>query len=252
MDAGAGDEAQTNAVTFEDVTFAYPGQERPSIREVSLRLGVGETVALVGASGAGKSTLAALLQRFYEPQHGSIAIDGRDIRKLSRARLAREISVVSQETYLFPGTIADNIRLGSPDASNEELVRVAKAAFAHDFIDALPDGYDTQVGERGNLLSGGQKQRIAIARALLTDTHLLILDEPTANLDAASEHEVLVALVEVLKQNRTTLLISHSPTLMRYAHRIVVLDEGRVIEEGSHAALMDLGGTYARLLQGDG
>ncbi|MCB9672671.1 MAG: ATP-binding cassette domain-containing protein [Alphaproteobacteria bacterium] len=236
-------------VAFEGVTFAYPS--RPDVTvlsELDLSVDPGQVVALVGPSGAGKSTIAALLMRFYDPQAGRVTIDGRDLRALEPRSLRTHIGVVSQEPILFATSIEDNIRYGRPEASDEEVRAAAKAANAHDFIEAFPDGYRTLVGERGVRLSGGQKQRVAIARALLKDPRILILDEATSALDAENEHLVQEAL-ERLMRGRTTLVIAHRLSTIQRADRVVAMADGRVAEQGSHEELMGTGGLYRRLVE---
>jgi ATP-binding cassette subfamily C protein CydD len=241
----------TASIAFDRVGFAYDGADGPTLDEVSLRVEEGEMVALVGPSGAGKSTIVALLLRFFDPARGSIRVGGIDIRDLPLASLRERIAVVSQDTHLFPGTVADNLRIARPEAGLDELVDAARAANAHDFIQALPEGYDTEVGERGALLSGGQRQRIAIARALLKDAPILVLDEATSSVDAASEQAIQDAL-ERLFRSRTTLVIAHRLSTIRKADRILVLDGGRVVEEGRHEALLADGRRYARLAHAQG
>ncbi|MGI5287790.1 ABC transporter ATP-binding protein/permease [Nonomuraea polychroma] len=213
------------AIRFERVTFAYPGSDHPAVREVTFTVEPGRTVALVGPSGAGKSTLAALLQRHYDPDEGTISIGGIDVGDLTLDALRGGIAVVAQDTYLFHGTVAENLRLARPDATDEDLVAAARLAAAHDFITELSDGYDTRLGERGATLSGGQRQRLAIARALLADAPVLVLDEATSHVDARTEQ----ALSEV-RRGRTCLMIAHRPDTIRQADHVVVLENGTVLE----------------------
>jgi ATP-binding cassette subfamily B protein/subfamily B ATP-binding cassette protein MsbA len=203
-------------------------------------------VAVVGSSGAGKSTLAALVPRFFDPQQGSIRLDGVDLRNITLKSLRQQVAVVLQEAFLFPMTVAQNIAYGDPDASREQIVAAAVAAGADPFIRALPQGYDTPMGERGASLSGGERQRISIARALLKNAPVLILDEPTASLDAATEAGLLEAL-QTLMRGRTTLVIAHRLSTIRNADSIVVLDRGSIAEVGSHQQLIERDGIYADL-----
>jgi ATP-binding cassette subfamily B protein len=237
------------AVALESVGFRYPG--RPDVevlRDLSLAVAPGEVVALVGPSGAGKSTIAALLLRFYDPGRGTVRMDGVDLRELDPLWLRRQIGLVAQEPLLFSTSIAENIRYGRPDASDEEVEAAARAANAESFIAQFPDRYRTLVGERGIQLSGGQKQRIAIARALLVDPRILVLDEATSALDAESEHLVREAL-ERLMEGRTTLVIAHRLSTVRGADRVVVLDRGAIVESGRHDDLVAAGGLYRRLVE---
>ena len=234
-------------VMFEGVGFRYPGAERDTLRDVDLLIRPGETVALVGQSGGGKTTIATLLPRFFEVTQGCIRVDGHDIRELTRASLRANIAMVSQEVLLFDDTVAANIAYGAQaQASPEALRAAAQAAHALDFIDALPQGFDTQIGEHGSRLSGGQRQRLAIARALLKDAPILILDEATSALDTESERQVQAAL-ETLMKGRSTLVIAHRLSTIERADRIAVLHGGRVMEIGSHAELLAREGAYAQL-----
>lgn len=233
-------------ITFANVSFTYPGADRLALRQFSLRIAPGETVAIVGPSGAGKSTVIALLLRFFDPDEGCILSGGHDIRIYDREQWWRQIAVVSQETFLFSGTIADNIRLARPDASDAEVEAAAHAAGIHDVITALPDGYHTLLGERGFNLSGGQRQRIAIARALLKDAPLLIFDEATANVDSVTETAIQAAINQ-LRRQRTLLIVAHRLSTVKDADRIVVLEDGRLREAGKHSELVQQPSLYARL-----
>jgi ATP-binding cassette, subfamily B, bacterial len=232
-------------VSLENVTFGYePGQ--PVLRGVTLEARPGETVAIVGSTGAGKSTLVSLIPRFVDPWEGQVTIDGRDVRDVLLRSLREQIALVPQEPLLFPLSVADNIAYGRPDASQAEIEAAARAASAHRFIERLPEGYETIVGERGATLSGGQRQRLSIARALLKDAPVLILDEPTSALDAETEAGLLEAL-EQLATGRTTIIIAHRLSTIRRADRIVVLRDGAVAEQGTHAELLGRGALYTRL-----
>ncbi len=235
------------ALRFEGVTFHYPTRpDTAALNDFTLDIQPGETVALVGPSGAGKSTVLAMLLRFYDPQGGRITLDGIDLRALTMADLRGTIALVPQETVIFSGTAADNIRFGRKGASDEEVREAARAAEAHDFISALNDGYQAEMGERGVRLSGGQRQRVAIARAILRNAPLLLLDEATSALDAQSEAAIQQAL-ERLEKGRTTLVIAHRLATVQRADRIVVMDGGRIVAQGTHESLLAEGGLYAEL-----
>ena len=243
-----GEESQPEPeITFDSVTFGYDGGRRDALQRLSFTLHAGETLGLVGASGAGKSTVVWLMLRFYDPNQGRILLGGHDLRELPLDVVRRQIAVVTQDTYLFQGTVAENLRLGRPDASQGELEEAARTANAHDFIKALPNGYDTQIGERGVRLSGGEGQRIAIARALLKSAPILVLDEALSSVDAVNE-AVIQEAFQRLMAGRTTLVIAHRLSSVVGADRILVLDEGRLVETGSHAELAGAGGVYAHLM----
>jgi len=234
------------ALTFRHVTFQYENTDHPALHGIDLEITCGEIVALVGSSGSGKTTLGSLVPRFYEPTGGAILIDGQDIRDCTLRSLRGQIGLVSQDTVLFDETVRYNIAYGRAEATDEQVVAAATAAYAHEFIERLPDGYRTVIGENGVKLSGGQRQRLAIARAILRNPPILILDEATSALDSESEQVVQMALANLM-QNRTTLVIAHRLSTVQNAHRIVVLDRGRIVESGSHEALLQRGGLYKRL-----
>lgn len=237
------------AVAFDDVRFAYPSRDDVTVLDgVTLHIKPGETVALVGRSGAGKSTIASMVYRFFDPKSGRVSVDGVDVKQLKLHDLRARLAIVSQEPVLFSGSIRDNIAYARPDASFDDVVAAAKLAHAHDFTSAFPEGYDTLIGERGVKLSGGQRQRLAIARALLADPGILILDEATSSLDGESEHLVHDALNTLMK-GRTTLVIAHRLSTVKDANRIVVLDRGTIADVGTHSELLLRGGLYKNLVE---
>lgn len=236
------------AVTFKNVSFRYESSKTLVLKDVNISCNAGEAVAIVGHSGAGKSTLISLITRFYDVTKGSIMIDGRDIKEYKILSLRKFIGIVPQETLLFSGTIKENIAYGRIGATDEEVIRVAKMANADDFIQSFPDKYETMIGEKGIRLSGGERQRVAIARAFLRDPKILILDEATSSLDSESEHLVQEALEKLMK-GRTTFVIAHRLSTVRFADRIIVINKGQIAEEGSHDKLMQLNGYYRKLYE---
>jgi ABC-type multidrug transport system fused ATPase/permease subunit len=234
-------------IRFENVSFSYE-KDQQILRSINLEAKSGETVALLGATGSGKSTIIRLIPRFYDVTSGKITVDSYDVRDVKLRSLREQIGIVSQETFLFTLSIKENIAYGKPKATIDEIIEAAKTARAHEFISAFPNGYDTRVGERGVTLSGGQQQRIAIARALLSDPKILILDDSTSSVDVETEYEIQRALQALLK-NRTTFVITQRVSTIRSANKIVVLENGEVAEEGTHETLMAKKGAYYRIYQ---
>ncbi|MGA0295540.1 MAG: ABC transporter ATP-binding protein/permease, partial [bacterium] len=233
------------SITFDSVSFGYLDHHNSVHENLHFSIKPGEKVGVVGESGSGKTTIAKLLLRFYDPEKGSISIDGQNLKGLRLEQIRKEISVVSQDTFLFHGTVQENIRFGNPEASDEEIVEAAKSANIHDFIKSLPDTYETLVGEKGIKLSGGQRQRVAIARAILRDSKILILDEALSAVDAENEAIIQEALNELMK-GKTTLILAHRLSSIISCDNILVLDQGKVIENGTHSALMEKGGLYSQ------
>ncbi|MGI6669875.1 MAG: ABC transporter ATP-binding protein [Acetivibrionales bacterium] len=234
-------------IVFENVSFSYM-DSAPVLRNISFRAAPGSMVALVGPTGVGKTTIISLIARFYDPVSGRILLDGKDLREITLASLRNQISIVLQDIFLFNGTVAENIAYGSKSASMEEIIQAAKTARAHEFIAELPEGYDTIIGERGVRLSGGQKQRLSIARAVLRDTPILILDEATAAVDVETESRIQQAIHE-LAENRTIIVVAHRLSTIKRADTILVIDEGRIVESGNHSELLTLNGMYRQLYE---
>jgi ABC-type multidrug transport system fused ATPase/permease subunit len=239
-------ERHRESVTFEDIVFTYPGCDAPTLKGLGLSVPVGSVCAIVGGNGSGKSTLLGLIPRLYEPDSGRVLIDGRDIKDATLRSLRRQMAVVTQDTVLFDGSIADNIIYGTRHATQEQMIEAARHAHAHEFIEQMPDGYATEIGERGARLSGGQRQRLAIARAILRDPAILILDEATSQIDADSEAKINEAL-EGFMANRTTFVIAHRLSTVVNADMIVVMNEGEIDSIGKHAELLESSEVYRTL-----
>jgi ATP-binding cassette subfamily B protein len=234
-------------VTFDSVTFGYD-PDRPVLDAIDLELDAGRVVALIGHTGSGKTTLASLIPRFYDVQAGSVSIDGVDVREVTLASLRGEIGVIAQDPFLFSATVRENIAFGRPEATDEEIEHAARLAQAHDFVEALPDGYDTVIGERGITLSGGQRQRVAIARALVVDPRILILDDATASVDASTEARIRDGLREAMR-GRTTIIIAHRLSTIALADEVIVLQDGRVAARGTHDELVGTNSVYREIYE---
>ncbi|MFC7081932.1 ABC transporter ATP-binding protein [Halorussus caseinilyticus] len=250
LEEGDGDaEALTvtrGRVKYDEVCFSYPGAEDRTLEDVSFATDDGEFVGIVGSTGAGKSTLMKLLFRFYDADSGTVSIDGTDVTDVDAASLRDRIGYVSQDPFLFHGTVRENVAYATPSVSHEEVVTAAKRAGAHEFVQQLDDGYDTQIGERGATLSGGQRQRLAIARAIVDDPPILVFDEATSHVDNETEVEIQRSLLS-MSEDRTVFAIAHRLSTVRSADRILVMDDGRLVEEGTHERLVERDGTYAKL-----
>jgi ATP-binding cassette subfamily B protein len=233
---------------MEDVALQYEGASSPAIHDVSIEVAAGTTVALVGATGSGKTTLAQLLPRLYDPTHGRVLIDGVDVREVDLTSLRQAIAVVSDDPFLFSASVHENIAYAREDATREDVIEAARRAQAHEFVERLPDGYDTKVGERGLTLSGGQRQRIAIARAFLADPRILVLDDATSSVDASTEQQIKVALREAMA-GRTTFIIAHRLSTIALADEIAVLEHGRLAARGTHEELLELSPLYAEIVE---